>query len=1231
MAKNKGAVCVSSYRSDYTTLLKELDPRKRGNSFSLLCPSCHKREAFIYEKGHVITCNRLNKCGYEKSLFEYIKDREGLTENKDVFKFLGSEFTPYYKSSPKNKRSELENNQTEIQNQSDRKEDACAIWELSKPITTTINETTTETIAKKYFNNKSISSPVSIAKEYFINRDIPGTVNPDFFRYLPQYTNFKGKYYNGEKDKGKKIHATNPAIFSKAVDFVGNTTGMQLTYFDKNTKQRLYKLSYGLIKGAACRIQTGSNDTLILAEGVETALTAAMANPEASIWATFGVGNFINQRPLKGIKKVVLVSDGQTKINEAGKEARDFIDLYKAANQFHKDYDVFIINPAPPVDFFIKGFDLNDILTNNKKDLCLLKHGLGEVKKVVTSPIPYTPATPTARNKSIAVETIDTSLKRWFDTIELQTKAKDYKKKLKMRCHGIIDKDPSLDPEKCRRKKISVSLKITHRIKKHWGKNIFTPAPPHQFKAPAGSGKTTQTIKEIQRRPWFNDKSVHLKQPTLRMQKEVVKKGGDRFKVVEGRNERMCDRYELTSDIYKAGLSIENTLCKRDGGFPVATSCLKCPAYFGCGYQKQKRDLKANPTGVFCMSHEYLTAHSPASTPHLLIVDEKHFKTLAGKFSLDLSELTNHRNYVPQLADAYADYREVVKEIRDCFEQYPETYLDEIRKRGYTDKESFTPVIEYLHKARNFFAFKEIHPAMSGGAIENLLKKHKPSQISKLLKLCKALSKAIETPDKNSQQIVITKDHNGKDIVTHYYLKENTVPKDTPTLLLDASASTIINKAIWGKDLETTEINIERNAVIIQVTGKGFSNQSITGKFKNGEPCRPAAAERLRAEIVSFIKTKAKDKKLLIVTTKAIEEVLKHRIKHIPDTAIEHYENIQGIDIYKDFDVVIAIGRLLLPIDKGENLARSIYANDPNPLQFIEETKNEKTGTLEKKYPLETRTHRMKDGTIKEEEVEVHPEPRTQAVIEQFREHGILQAIDRLRLIHNPIPKEVFILSKIPLNIEIDQATSWHNLIAGGSRIDLAFEKTGVIPLGFKALAKWYPEIWKSERQARSDLEKHLKPAVTLSDKGAKHQIVYSIWKNAPLYVAEIRQKGQCGSTTCVVINGNCKNPRALVESVTGSELQSFKIIEYPNNVVELETYKDVERVVRQTIDGKVTKKYAFAIQGSKLQGNDPPQEDVLFPPQNDVLFPPLDDVVFPPQDDVVDWPALLRNLKKNQ
>ena len=73
---------------DRAEALRDLNPQDKGSNFLLTCPECGKREAFIYKEGKpYIKCNRENNCSYGASLWDYIREKEGLSQG-DTLKRL---------------------------------------------------------------------------------------------------------------------------------------------------------------------------------------------------------------------------------------------------------------------------------------------------------------------------------------------------------------------------------------------------------------------------------------------------------------------------------------------------------------------------------------------------------------------------------------------------------------------------------------------------------------------------------------------------------------------------------------------------------------------------------------------------------------------------------------------------------------------------------------------------------------------------------------------------------------------------------------------------------------------------------------------------------------------------------------------------------------------------------------------------------------------------------------
>lgn len=75
---------------DRENLLAELNPQRKGKYLVLDCPFCKKHEAYLYDNAKVITCNRLEKCGRRVSIWDYVQERDGLTQQETLLKLAAA-------------------------------------------------------------------------------------------------------------------------------------------------------------------------------------------------------------------------------------------------------------------------------------------------------------------------------------------------------------------------------------------------------------------------------------------------------------------------------------------------------------------------------------------------------------------------------------------------------------------------------------------------------------------------------------------------------------------------------------------------------------------------------------------------------------------------------------------------------------------------------------------------------------------------------------------------------------------------------------------------------------------------------------------------------------------------------------------------------------------------------------------------------------------------------------
>ena len=225
------------------------------------------------------------------------------------------------------------------------------------------------------------------------------------------------------------------------------------------------------------------------------------------------------------------------------------------------------------------------------------------------------------------------------------------------------------------------------------------------------------------------------------------------------------------------------------------------------------------------------------------------------------------------------------------------------------------------------------------------------------------------------------------------------------------------------------EIQVKRNARVIQVSNRTFWKGSLIKRATNASgKGKPEPTKRL-VEVGDFNERIARQGKTLVVTNKPVRCALTGEDEHsLPISTqfrgadIAHFGNLRGSNEFEGHDAVIILGRDE-PTFREEERAMAIWYDTKEPIGCIPEA----AGRVN--YRKRARRYLMRDGSTKAAVVTTHPDPRVQAVVEQGREAEMLQAIDRLRLIHNKKRKTVYILCSIPLGLPVDELVTWRELI----------------------------------------------------------------------------------------------------------------------------------------------------------------------------------------------------------
>ena len=260
-----------------------------------------------------------------------------------------------------------------------------------------------------------------------------------------------------------------------------------------------------------------------------------------------------------------------------------------------------------------------------------------------------------------------------------------------------------------------------------------------------------------------------------------------------------------------------------------------------------------------------------------------------------------------------------------------------------------------------------------------------------------------------------------------------------------------------------------------------------------------------------------------------------------------HLGNLRGRDGYKHHDVAVVAGRLEPSVGELERLTRCMFGDEAEPIATV--APGDHGGT---RYPTEQRRYRMAGnlaGTLDGHAsgpavaVSVHPDPRAQSLLEQVREREIEQAVARLRLVHRDRPATVYLLTNVPLNLDIATVTTW-NALTRDREGEACRRWQGVWLCSAGQRAQAAPDLWPTrgaEKQARR------RKGGTESS-GEYYRAVrtpfppYPGWQHiarhhAAVTLIEYRYSGQRGSPHLALVPGDvwCEEAaRANLEAVTG-------------------------------------------------------------------------------------------------
>jgi hypothetical protein len=585
---------------------------------------------------------------------------------------------------------------------------------------------------------------------------------------------------------------------------------------------------------------------------------------------------------------------------------------------------------------------------------------------------------------------------------------------------------------------------------------------------------------------------------------------------IEG--EAMCPRHLVVNRAAAMGVNVQEAIC-RNG----------CPLLTACGFQRQKKEMPE--TGLFVMASDYLWLPCPAPRHDLVIVDESILDKAAEVISFDPSRITEDDKWSGRELDAAIERRRIALLVRSAITEHPRHELTFLRESNVT----VADIRRCLkHLATRDESYPQLSGQMSNRAIAAALDAVEAREILKVLKLFRQIRRELPLPRARLNSVWYEPDALVKvdgeseraPRVVVGYVKPPRLARETPVLALDGTGSLDLNRKIFGEQMSELRFAAPRDAEVVQVSSKVFSRQSLTGCNRHRHPIssqKTVDAARLRRQVIELLRLLPGQ--VLLVTYKQAEEVMLPELP--PHVLSAHFGALRGLNSFEHCGTAVVMGREQPPAQAIEALTRPFCTTDAEPFIPIGD------------YVLQSRGRRIRNGGPNVVEVQVHPDHRCQAMLEQIREAEIVQAVDRVRPVFNR--RRIIVLTSLALDITVDRAVPWTELRP--DKFAHAFARHGVLPLSAPDLFKAFPDLWPTPKEAKNALHYWAKNTLKTPNKE-------SIWRIQGVFLdpltATYRRKNQRGPVARALVWAGLPDPRAVLEGLVGEvvEFQADRPVE---------------------------------------------------------------------------------------
>ena len=527
---------------------------------------------------------------------------------------------------------------------------------------------------------------------------------------------------------------------------------------------------------------------------------------------------------------------------------------------------------------------------------------------------------------------------------------------------------------------------------------------------------------------------------------------------------KMCLNEPAVAVATRAHADITKTCCVNG-----KKRCVDLPR---CGYYRQQEDAKDVQVWVVA-SNMLFHAQRAFGKPVAVIIDEAFWQrglrgieqvecevplaSLLPDKPLDFEHCSGHHYYRALLSNALRQQGQNGPVERRHLET---TKTPAIKHKGKIIKPKTTTLtagiceraiaIEWQLHAK-LVKDLGLEPGMSQGMIARVCTPEKIDAVRharNIITLWKAVRQLLNFPEITVCGRLLLKQLNGQCVVQWRGVADISKQARVPTLLLDATLPDQSILQVYHPQVEVVvdlKVAMPPSVHIRQVLDAPTSSNKLNNE-KHLEAVWRYILQRWH---------ETGRQKTLIVCQLKVETWLIER--GLPEGIhVEHYNNVSGLDDYRDVRLTILVGRTAPGPAAVESMAAALTGQQPEPRkpaagEFIW-------------YAPTKRGIRLRDGRVIETTGDLHPDAVAEPIRWQTHEAELVQAFGRARALNRSpeCPLDVDLLVDTALHITVDEVVRWRT----PSLLIKTAADESVMLNSPSDMVKGWPEIWPNEKAA---------------------------------------------------------------------------------------------------------------------------------------------------------------------